>query len=220
MEKTLKRLQPAMMKALRVRYGEAEANDRWTGLESQFSRWLREEGDLGGRKNMMSSNMMLCYAVCAFYEAMDRELTREQFDMMVEDAMEASFRRMGIINMNRLYRNRTLMKLCHSFVQRYTKKVGKFRGNEWGDTWKIRVNPNGHTVGFAMTLDSCPLYEFAKKRGYMDVLPWMCATDQRVARAMHAHLIRHKTISSGDDCCEYWYVGDTSPEALADSGSK
>ena len=102
------------------------------------------------------------------------------------------------------------MKLCHSFVQRYTKKVGKYRGNKWGDTWKIRVNPNGHTVGFAMTLDSCPLYEFAKKRGYMDVLPWMCATDQRVARAMHAHLIRHKTISSGDNCCEYWYVGDTS----------
>ena len=68
MEKTLKRLQPTMMKALRERYGEAEANDRWTGLESQFSRWLREEGDLGGRKNMMSSNMMLCYAVCAFYE--------------------------------------------------------------------------------------------------------------------------------------------------------
>ena len=32
--------------------------------------------------------------------------------------------------------------------------------------------------------------------------------------------IRHKTISSGDDCCEYWYVGDTSPEALANSGSK
>ena len=169
---------------------------------------------------MMSSNMMLCYAVCAFYEAMDRELTREQFDMMVVDAMAASFRRLGLINMNRLYRNRTLMKLCHSFVQRYTKKVGKYRGNKWGDTWKIRVNPNGHTVGFAMTLDSCPLYEFAKKRGYMDVLPWMCATDQRVARAMHAHLIRHKTISSGDNCCEYWYVGDTSPESLADSGSK
>ena len=54
----------------------------------------------------------------------------------------------------------------------------------------------------------------------MDVLPWMCATDQRVARAMHAHLIRHKTISSGDNCCEYWYVGDTSPESLVDSGSK
>ena len=28
------------------------------------------------------------------------------------------------------------MKLCHSFVQRYTKKVGKYRGNKWATPGK------------------------------------------------------------------------------------
>ncbi len=43
---------------------------------------------------------------------------------------------------------------------------------------------------------------------------------EEVAKAFHAHLIRHKTLSDGDDSCEYWYVGDQSLEAERDTGSK
>lgn len=72
----------------------------------------------------------------------------------------------------------------------------------------------------AYTLDSYPLYEFARSHGYMDLLPWMCASDHLIPPAFHAKLIRHKILSDGDDTCEYWYVGDRSPEALADVDSK
>ena len=208
------------MRTLRARFGEAEAAQRWEKIEELYGRWLREDGDLGGRANMMADNMTLCYAVCAFYEALDRQLTRKEFDRIVEDVMRVPFRMMGVLDMNRLYKKRRLMGLLHAYIQRYQRKADKCRGNAWGNTWKLEANPDGHAVGFAMTLYSCPLYDFARKRGYMDILPWMCQTDHRVAAAMHARLIRHNTLAAGGDCCDYWYVGDRSPEALVDEGSK
>ncbi len=220
MDKRLRQFRPAVTRMLRERYGEAEAARRWEKLEALYRQWLREDGDLGGRANMMADNMTLCYAVCALYEAVDRRLSRAEFDRLVEDVMRGPFRMMGLLDMNRLYRKRRLMGLLHACVARYARKAERHRGNAWGNTWRLAANPDGHELGFAMTLYSCPLCDFARKRGYMDILPWMCETDHRVAAAMHARLIRHNTLATGDDRCDYWYVGDRSPEALADEGSK
>ncbi len=79
---------------------------------------------------------------------------------------------------------------------------------------------NSDDSGLAFVLDSCPLYEFAQKHGYMDLLPFMCASDHIMTQQFHAKLIRHSTLSAGDGKCDYWYVGDRSPEALSDKGSK
>lgn len=54
----------------------------------------------------------------------------------------------------------------------------------------------------------------------MDLLPFMCASDHIMAKQFHAKLIRHSTLSAGDGKCDYWYVGDRSPEALRDKVSK
>ena len=87
MKKTLNDLKPAMMRVLERRYGQEQAADRWDQMEKQYAQWLQEEGDLGGKSNMMSSNMALCYAVCAFYEALDRDFPKEEFDAFLNDAM-------------------------------------------------------------------------------------------------------------------------------------
>ena len=220
MNGTLRKLKAPMLRLLRTRYPEKEVQLRWIRIGNQVRLWIAEDGDLGGRANMMSSNILLCYAVCAFYEAMDRNLSQEEFDSLVQESMAGSFRMMNLLDVNRLVRSPRLIRMLYACLEHYKKKVDRYRGNRWGNTWKIRINPEGHTTGFAMTLDSCPLFEFCEKHGYLEILPWMCAVDHVTARAMHAALIRHQTISSGDPCCAYWYVGDRSPEALADSGSK
>ena len=56
----------------------------------------------------------------------------------------------------------------------------------------------------------CPLADYAKKNGYMDLLPHMCAVDQLVPELFHAKLIRTHTCALGSDSCDYWYVGDQS----------
>lgn len=220
MDKYLKELKPSMLKYMRAHYDEDEVRKRWKRVEELDAEWIRKEGDLGGSRNMMSSNMMLCYAMCAFYEAVDRKFTEEDFIVFLNEAMAKKFAVLNHIDMNKLENKKWLMNLLYFGVERYKKKVDRKRGKQWGNTWKIRINPDRRKKGIAYVLDSCPLYEFAKKYGYMDFLPNMCASDHLVAGAFHAHLIRHHTLSDGDEKCEYWYVGDKSLEALSDKDSK
>lgn len=220
MKKTLKELRPAMMRVLERRYGKVQAVERWTQVERQYALWLQDEGDLGGKANMMAANMTLCYAVCAFYEALDRKLKKEEFDAFLNDAMGKTFAILNHLDMNKLEKKRWLIRLVYRYMEHYKEQVEQKRGGAWGNTWKVRINPDGHQHGIAYILDTCPLYEFAQKYGYMDILRYMCASDQLVARQFHAHLIRHRILSDGDSCCEYWYVGDQSPEAMQDTKSK
>lgn len=220
MEKILKTLRPAMLRYMRTRYDEAEVARRWQSIETRFAKWKQENGDLGGAKNPMSRDLLLCYAMCAFYEALDRDFSREDYMAFVDDAMKTPFAILRHFNMNRLENNRVVMGIIYACLRWYSRNAAKKYGKSWGNPCLMRVNPDGRMKGFAFVLDTCPLYEFAVKYGYTDFLPNMCAVDPYLAKQFRAHLIRHKTLSDGDGACEYWYVGDLSREAICDSGSK
>lgn len=220
MEKCLKMLKPYMFKYMCARYSMDEVLKRWKKIVALDEKWLREEGDLGGAANVMASNMTLCYAVFAFYEAVDRSITAEEFSAFAKEALTKTVAVLNRFDMNKIEKNRPLMRFIYFACDIYKKQVDAKRGKQWGNTWAIRINPEGRANGWAFTLDSCPLYEFAQKYGYMDFLPNMCALDQYIAPQFHSHLIRHKTLSAGDGACEYWYVGDKSAEARSDTGSK
>ena len=102
----------------------------------------------------------------------------------------------------------------------YKKKAEKYRGKEWGNTWVMRMNPDGHDKGISFVYDTCPLNDFARRHGYLDFLPNLCYIDQITCSAAHGKLIRHKTLADGDGECNYWILGDKDPAALADVGSK
>ena len=80
------------------------------------------------------------------------------------------------------------------------------------------VNPNNTDEGFAFTLVGCPLVQYAKKYGYMELMPHMCKLDHQYAKLMHAKLIRTHTVATGADSCDYWYVPDKSETAINYSG--
>ena len=58
MDKYLKTFEKAMKKWLAEHYSPAEAQKRWERTVALDEKWIREEGDLGGRKNPMASNML------------------------------------------------------------------------------------------------------------------------------------------------------------------
>ena len=55
-------------------------------------RKVREEGDLGGKKNPMANNMLEAYAFFAFYEAVDHSFTAEDLNALIDAAMGKSIR--------------------------------------------------------------------------------------------------------------------------------
>lgn len=75
---------------------------------------------------------------------------------------------------------------------------------------KDHADPPKHKQVIAFTLVGCPLWEYARKYGYEDLMPHMCALDHAYAKLMHAKLIRTHTVATGADSCDYWYVPDKS----------
>ena len=62
--------------------------------------------------------------------------------------------------------------------------------------------------GFYYYFTQCPLNTFARREGYLEVLPVMCDIDHITASLMHAKLNRKYTLASGGKVCDYWFVGD------------
>ena len=62
MDKYLKLFEPAMRKWLSEHYSPEVAKARWERTVALDEKWIREEGDLGSKRNPMANNMPEAYA--------------------------------------------------------------------------------------------------------------------------------------------------------------
>ena len=134
MDKYLKTFEPAMKKWLAGHYSPEEAQKRWERTVTLDEKWIREEGDLGGRKNPMANNMLEAYAFFAFYDSVDRSFTAEDLGSMIDAAMGKSIRMLSRFDMNKLLKRRWIVKLLYGYLEKYQKKAERYRGGAWGNT--------------------------------------------------------------------------------------
>lgn len=170
--------------------------------------------DMGGKENALAGNLDMFLLFLSFYEATDHRMAGDAIDEIIQD-LYAHYKWLGcFLNINRkpvlsFFRN-YLYKSYGKYANLVSQKQAK---GEWLDTWGMIVNPDNVTEGYAFTLVGCPLVEYAKKYGYVDLMPHMCALDHAYAKLMHAKLIRTHTVATGADSCDYWYVPDKSMTA-------
>ena len=167
--------------------------------------------DLGGRENSLSDNLNMFILFLSYYEATNHKMAGEAIDEIIADLYNHLKVLGKLMDINNPRVLSILRKYLYRNYQKYANKVIEKRHHgEWLDTWGMIVNPNNEKRGFAFTLVGCPLYEYAKKYGYEDLMPHMCALDHSYAKLMHAKLIRTHTVATGADSCDYWYVPDKS----------
>lgn len=218
----------AMDKAIRkafIRYTRkhypAEAEKIIQKADALFPILHAKAPDIGGDENLMAYNLDLMILSAAFYEASDHRIDGPAIDEMAREIFRRySFLR-HFINVNR----RLQMKLLRSAMYRryipYASLVEeKVAQGQWGNTWRVRINPRNTEEGVCFDLVGCPLADYARANGYMNLLPYMCATDHLIPALVHAKLIRTHTCALGSDSCDYWYVGDESETAKAFAGTK
>ena len=144
----------------------------------------------------------------------NKSICLEEFDEIIDDIYIHLRLLHKIMDINNTRFLKILRKYLYRSYQKYADKVSEKRSKgQWMDTWEMIVNPNNDNRGFAFTLVGCPLVEYAKKYGYMELMPHMCALDHTYAKLMHAKLIRTHTVATGADSCDYWYVPDKSKTA-------
>ena len=182
-------------------------------MEPIYDRFLAETPSIGGRKNTTSKNMDMALPFFALYEASGRTLSGKIIEEMIDQIMVAKYRKIGRwIDMNKLDRP-WFRSLVYSMARKVADKNNAHKGKDWNNIWGIQINPEGYDHGLAMTLVGCPLADFAKSHGYLEIIPCLCRSDIQSAAALHARLIRHHTVAQGYETCDYWYVGDRDPAA-------
>ncbi len=175
--------------------------------------------DLGGRENSLANNLDMFLLFLSFYEASDHRMSGEAIDEIIADLYDRLRFLNGIMNINRPGFLKLLRKYLYRSYRVYAAKVKQKRSRgEWIETWGMIVDPENTDIGFAFTLVGCPLVEYAKKYGYEELMPHMCALDHSYAKIIHAKLIRTHTVAIGADSCDYWYVPDESDIAKSYSG--
>ena len=72
------------------------------------------------------------------------------------------------------------MKLIRHFMYKryvpYARLVEEKKAQGiWGNTWGVKGDENDPDEGVKFELVGCPLADYAKANGYMNLLPYMCA---------------------------------------------
>ena len=191
-----------------------EANDIIRRADGMYPLLHGKAPDIGGDENLMAYNLDMMILAASFYEASDRRIGGPQI-------LEIAGRVFGklsflskIVDVNRPWQMKLFRNAMYRRYVPYSELVEKkLAQGEWGNTWRVRVNPRNTDEGVCFDLVGCPLADFARENGYEQLLPYMCATDHLVAELMHAKLIRTHTCATGSSSCDYWYVGDRSDTA-------
>ena len=211
MNKFLRSFKKDILNHAENKYGKERANEIWAKTEKIYDRFLSEAPYIGGSKNIMSHNLYQALVLFAYYEATGRDLSIDEMEDAINRTFCESHRYLGsFINVNKL--GKPAVWLLYKWIKSIKKQSDKYRGNKWNNTWGIEINPNNHKKGVAMTLVGCPIADFAKKHGYLHIMPALCKTDHTIVGMLHGKLIRHHTVAQGDEKCDYWIIGDKDTE--------
>lgn len=199
---------PLVKKDLVRRFGKEEAASLIQKTDAVYRDMLNRADGIG-KDNPMASNLFEGLLFLALWEAADGKISVDDLREITRAVMQfPAMKLVGLfVNANR------------SGLEKLEKRMHK--NAEWlevhpqykGVSWDFNFDKTKHSEGFYYHFTRCPLNDFARREGYIEVLPVMCEIDLLSAELMHAKLIRKQTLASGGDCCDYWFVGDKSPSA-------
>ena len=207
-DKYWKMIIPLVKKDLVRRFGKEEAASLIQKTDAVYRDMLNRADDIG-KDNPMASNLYEGLLFLALWEAADGKISVDDLREITRAVMQ--FPAMKLVGL--------FVDANRSGLEKLEKRMHK--NAEWlevhpqykGVSWDFNFDKTKHSEGFYYHFTKCPLNDFARREGYIEVLPVMCEIDLLSAELMHAKLIRKQTLASGGDCCDYWFVGDKSPSA-------
>jgi len=198
---------------LEERFGKEQGSALWEKTKRIYEEFVNEMPYTGGSKNFMAHSLYDSIACFAYWEAMPEE-NRENVQEFTETVAlvfngdtSKKKRNPEFLTAN----NRVLLKVVGGLLRLvYASLNKKVDSGEWNNAWRAKINPDKRKEGLQMVLVGCPIVDFAKKHGYMELMPAMCNPDYDNMPQLGVHLIRPKTVGMGYNICDYHFVGDHS----------
>ena len=167
------------------RFGKEEAASLIQKTDVVYRDMLNRADDIG-KDNPMASNLYEGLLFLALWEAADGKISVDDLREITRAVMQfPAMKLVGLfVNANR------------SGLEKLEKRMHK--NAEWlevhpqykGVSWDFNFDKTKHSEGFYYHFTKCPLNDFARREGYIEVLPVMCEIDMLSAELMHAKLIR------------------------------
>lgn len=205
---------PLMEKIIKERLKKKYKGDAiermWKKVQQQYSYFLKDLPYLGGKKNTHNGTggTYDCIMIFAYYEALDHTPDMDELYDMNCEAFLTGFKGLAkVANANRPFVRRVLHMAFRSTAR------SKYNCDPKQPTgYLMKVEDYDKSIGPRYIFERCPIAEFAKEHGYLDIMPAFCNSDYPAMEMIHGHLIRKYTCANSDKC-DYWIVGDESEAA-------
>ena len=197
-------LTPWIRKSLKRHHGSAFTAQVMRDAKPRYRDLLNRMDDIGAR-NPMASNVYMSFVFFAVYLAAEGRLTAADLRVTANEAVQAPVMKiMGLfMNLNRPFCMKSMGKMMHQNAE-WLEQHPQYKSK----SWDFNFDASKHRDGFYYHFTQCPLNNFARREGLLDILPVMCDMDFATAKLMHAKLHREQTLASDGRICDYWYVGD------------
>lgn len=198
-----KKCEKEIKKAIAKHYKKEEQEEIWTKFQQQYVAFLKDwRTDLGGKKNFHNGKggTYDSIALITYYVVCKEVTSLQEIEEMENHLILGAFKNMKFINANRPF----VKKLMYKAFKRAEKQCSC-----WKD-YIMYVAPFKKDAPIYYEFTACPVCEFAKKHGLLEVMPALCNPDYRAMELLRARLVRTKTCAIGDRC-DYTIVGDQAP---------
>lgn len=200
---------PVLRYLLRKRYGADLARRAYVGARDVYREMLAEVPPIGA-KNPMANNIYLCCVFLALYRNAAGEITPEMLRAVVHDIFDLKLVR-GFMGLGGGLNNPATMRRMAKGIEanaRWPKEHPEFEPY----TWDFNLGDTKGDTQICYHFTRCPLNDFAREQGLLEVLPVMCEVDHLMIGTARGRLIRHHTLAEGGPMCDYLIVAADAPE--------
>lgn len=191
------------------KYGEAIAKEVAKKAPEIFERLLPDMPDIGGKRNLLIDNFVIAAHYVAFYRPMKNlGLTAVDLGRMMYDLDEM------YISSYQPSSSGSGSDSQENSGQRSYESITK-AWKDWADWTLERKYPenfvavfrqgNGSDFDFGFDISECAFCKYLHAHAMDELAPYPCLYDFIASRAFGTGLVRNKTISMGDDICEFRY---------------
>lgn len=195
---------PVLRHLLQKRYGYDLAKRAYDGARPIYRDYIDRAPRIGAG-NPMANNLYMSDVFFAFYTAADSDITPDMMRAVVRDLFDLAKKPLvkKAIDRSEGFRSADYRK----------KLTAQLHANkDWADarpaitdaTWDFNFDDDRSGEAVAYHFTRCPINDFCRQEGLMDILPVMCEVDHLMMRLGHGRLTRNHTLAQDGPCCDYF----------------
>jgi hypothetical protein len=191
-----------MRKAAAAIHGDEFADEIVSETILEFEALVPEIPYIGGKKNRLSSEALIPSIACvALYRVLKkRGKTVEDAGEIIDGIIQSQFDSMPgwLIYLVGRYRSSKL------YIRKMEKQAAISQERRYPGDWVFSiVDGDGKEFDYGIDFTECGVCKFFSTHDAEELIPYMCAVDFPVSKALNTGLVRTTTLAEGADKCNF-----------------